>query len=408
VTGATRTLLVVSGQPDALPVITAARRLGVRVLVSDGAPDAPGFRLADAGLLASIADAEGTVEAARAYAALNRIDGVLGVGAGPASTVAAVAHALGLPGVSLAAAALIDDRLATMGRLAAAGVAVPWTAAAPDPRAVEAARAPCFLKPVDGAGAEGVVYVVAGTDPGWAFEVAAAGSRGGHVMLEQFVTGLRVSVAALVVGGRVAVLGVADRADGLPGWCGRGREMPSRLRAHPRERIEATLARAIRALGIERGPLEAELVVGSDGPVIVGLTVGMSQSSFWSHTVSLATGIDAVGAAVRVVLGDELPAVALRPLWSEGAAERFLVTTAGRVIRIVGAEEAAAGDGVVLVDVRVRPGQQITSAGAGGPGAGVVVAGGPTRVVAVVRAERAAARVRILTAALAAPTATLH
>src|SRR5439155_21018353 len=189
------------GQPDALPIIAAARRMGVRVLVSDGAPDAPGFRLADAGLLASIADAEGTVEAARAYAALNRIDGVLGVGATPASTVAAVAHALGLPTVSLPAAALIGDRLATMGRLAAAGVPVPWTAPAPTARAVEAARAPCLLKPVAGAGAEGVVYVVAGTDPAWAFEVAAAGSHGGQVMLEQFVTGLRVTVAAVVVAG---------------------------------------------------------------------------------------------------------------------------------------------------------------------------------------------------------------
>src|SRR2546422_2976301 len=96
-----KTLLVVSGAREAMPVIAAARRMGVRVLVSDGAPDAPGFRLADAGLLACVADTDGTVEAARAYAALNHVDGVLGVGATPASTVAAVAHALGLPTVSL-------------------------------------------------------------------------------------------------------------------------------------------------------------------------------------------------------------------------------------------------------------------------------------------------------------------
>jgi formate-dependent phosphoribosylglycinamide formyltransferase (GAR transformylase) len=49
----TRTLLVVSGGPQTVTVIEEARRLGLRVVVSDGAPDAPGFRLADAGLLAS-------------------------------------------------------------------------------------------------------------------------------------------------------------------------------------------------------------------------------------------------------------------------------------------------------------------------------------------------------------------
>src|SRR4249919_3426735 len=78
---APRTILIVSGGREAVPAIAEARRLGLRVLVSDGAPDAPGFRLADAGLLASTYDPDATVEAARAYAAANRIDGVLAVAA---------------------------------------------------------------------------------------------------------------------------------------------------------------------------------------------------------------------------------------------------------------------------------------------------------------------------------------
>src|SRR5439155_6420211 len=241
-------------------------------------------------------------------------------------------------------------------------VPAPWTAPASDPRAVEVAPVPCLLKPVDGVGGDGVVYVAPGTDPAWAFEVAAAGARGGQVMIEEFVTGLRVTVAAVVVAGRIAVLGIADRAEGLPGWGGRGREMPSRLRPHVCERLETILGRAIHALGITQGPLEAELVVGADGPLVVDLALGMPGSAFWSHTVSLATGLDAVAAGVRVVLGDDLPPAALQARRSEGAAERFLVPSTGTVVRVIGAEEAAGGEGVALVDVRVRPGQQITSA----------------------------------------------
>src|SRR5207244_10534526 len=75
----TGTLLVISGGREAVPVIEEARRMGLRVLVSDGAPDAPGFRLADAGLLASTGDPEGTVDAVRAYAARTPVDGVLAV-----------------------------------------------------------------------------------------------------------------------------------------------------------------------------------------------------------------------------------------------------------------------------------------------------------------------------------------
>src|SRR5256712_14210173 len=94
-----KTLLIVSGAREAMPIIAAARRMGLRVLVSDGAPDAPGFRQADAGLLAPTADAEASVEAARAYAQRTRIDGAIGVRAEVARTVAAVAPALGLAGL---------------------------------------------------------------------------------------------------------------------------------------------------------------------------------------------------------------------------------------------------------------------------------------------------------------------
>jgi phosphoribosylaminoimidazole carboxylase (NCAIR synthetase) len=82
--------LVVSGGPETVPVIEEARRLGLRVVVSDGAPDAPGFRLADAGLLASTGDPEATVDAVRAYAARTPVDGVLGGAADVSQTVAAV------------------------------------------------------------------------------------------------------------------------------------------------------------------------------------------------------------------------------------------------------------------------------------------------------------------------------
>src|SRR5213078_2800222 len=148
-----KTLLIVSGARAAMPIIAAARRMGLRVLVSDGAPDAPGFRQADAGLLAPTADAEASVEAARAYAQRTRIDGVIGVGAEVARTVAAVAEALGLAGIPPATAAL-------------------------------AARTqlPLALRPVDGALA---LRLLPDVDPRWAVEVAAAASPGGSVMVEE-------------------------------------------------------------------------------------------------------------------------------------------------------------------------------------------------------------------------------
>ncbi len=73
--------------------------------MSDGAPDAPGFRLADAGLHAGVCDAHAVLEAVHSYVMLNRIDGVIGIGAESGPTVTAVTAALGL-----ATSALGGDR----------------------------------------------------------------------------------------------------------------------------------------------------------------------------------------------------------------------------------------------------------------------------------------------------------
>src|SRR5439155_4958210 len=196
-----RTLLVVSGGRQAVPVIASVRRMGLRVLVADGVPDAPGFRLADAGLLAGTGDVEATVDAARAYAARTPIDGVLGIGAEVDLTTAAVAEALGLPGVRPDTAALIGDELAVRMRLGALGIAVPWTAAVGSEAALErfvAERGGALVvKPVDGGGAG--VMLARGMDPAWAFQLAAAASPSGRVMAEEHVAGPRLRCEGLVV-----------------------------------------------------------------------------------------------------------------------------------------------------------------------------------------------------------------
>src|SRR5580765_6929942 len=125
-----RTLLVLSASRDAVPIIAGVRRLGFQVVVCDGTPEAPGFRAADAGLVAAIDDPDSVVEAARAFAARTPIAGVVAASLEVAGTVAAVADALRLTGPPLATAGLTGDRLRTRLRLRDAGVRVPWTAAA--------------------------------------------------------------------------------------------------------------------------------------------------------------------------------------------------------------------------------------------------------------------------------------
>ena len=398
-----KTLLVVSGAREAMPIIAAARRMGLRVLVSDGAPDAPGFRQADAGLLAPTADAEASVEAARAYAQRTRIDGVIGVGAEVARTVAAVAEALGLAGIPPATAALAADRLALRARLRARGVAVPWCAPVEGPAALEALAArtqlPLALRPVDGALA---LRLLPDVDPRWAVEVAAAASPGGSVMVEEQVAGARVRAQAIVVDGRATTVALADRDDEVlerfaPFVVERGSTLPSAAHPAAAERIAGTVAAAAAALGMRAGTLSVEVVLGPRGPVLVELGTGLSGGYVGTHEVPLATGVDLVAAEIRLALGETPEPGALRARWCQGVARRFLLPAPGTVTSVRGAAEAAAGEGIALLEVVATPGQRIGPPGGRGCHGGVVIAVDETREGALRRAEAAAARVRILT-----------
>ena len=408
-----KTLLIVSGAREAMPIIAAARRMGLRVLVSDGAPDAPGFRHADAGLLAPTADAAASVEAARAYAQRTRIDGVIGVGTEVAHTVAAVAESLGLAGIPPATAALTADRLALRARLRTAGVAVPGCAPVGGPAELAAlaarARLPLVLRPVDGAVA---LRLLPDVDPRWALEVAAAASPRGRVMAEEETAGARVRGEAIVVGGRATTVALADRDDETPERFApfvveRGSTLPCAAHRAAGERVAATVAAAAAALGMRAGTLSVEVALGQHGPVVVELGIGLPGGYVGSHEVPLATGIDLVVAAIRLALGETPEPDALRARWRQGVARRFLLASPGTVTGVCGAVEAATGEGVALLEVVAAPGQRIAPLAGHGCHGGVVIAVAETRAGALRRAEAAAARVRILTSPVPGVAASL-
>ena len=179
-----RTLWIVSGGAEAVPGIQRARAMGLHVVVSDMNPSAPGFAVADEAVVANTYDVDETVAAASAYHKTKRtVDGVMCMAADVPLTVASVAAALDLPGVSVAAARLASDKLAMKDAFARAGIPIPWYQAIwsiDELRVAVAERGlPLVLKPVDGRGARGVLRLTERTDLEWAFTHATSQSRRG-------------------------------------------------------------------------------------------------------------------------------------------------------------------------------------------------------------------------------------
>src|SRR5919206_671363 len=102
-----KTVLFVGAGRHQRRAIRQARERGLRVVGVDRNPDAPGLAEADAGEVVDFTDVDAVIEAARR----ERVDGVLTVSADRAvPVVAAVAEAVGLPGIGMETAHVMTNK----------------------------------------------------------------------------------------------------------------------------------------------------------------------------------------------------------------------------------------------------------------------------------------------------------
>lgn len=401
------TLLVVGAGAEAAEGIRVARRLGLHVVATDRDPCAPGLALADDGLVASTYDVEATCEAAlHFHRHVRPLDGVICIASDVPRTVAAVAEALGLPGLSSASAHWVSDKLAMKQRLAEAGVPVPWfasVASADELESLARREGPSLVvKPVDSRGARGVVRWTPPLDLRWAFDFAQRESPSGRVLVERFLPGPQVSTESLVCGGRVHTVGLADRNYELlerfaPHMIENGGALPSRLDAATQQRIHALVADAAAALGISEGVVKGDVVVHQGGPHLIELAGRLSGGRFCTHEIPLATGVDFVAHAIRLALGIAPDPAALRPRFSRGVAQRYLFPAPGRVVRVAGEQAVRRAPGIAFCEVRVAPGDEVGPIYCHPARAGSVIATGDTREQAMARAVAAVSSIRIET-----------
>jgi biotin carboxylase len=391
----TRTLLFVAGGIEAVPAIARAKQMGLRVAVSDGAPDAPGMALADERLVVSTYDVTGTVAAARGLS----LDGVICVASDVPRTVAGVAEAFGLAGVTPESARLATDKLAMKERFARDAVPVPWFTAVGSAAELAALDGPLIVKPVDSRGARGVIRMTPEVDPEWAFAAARAESPTGRVMAERFLDGPQVSTEALVIAGVAHTIGLADRnyehlERFAPYVIEDGGELPTRHNPAP---IADVVQRAATSLGVTDGVVKGDIVIHDGRPYVIELAARLSGGYLCTHEIPLSTGVDFVGAAMRIALGEPPAAEELVPRFARGVAQRWLFPSPGRVAAIMGADEVAARPEVELCELRVAVGDTVAPVTSHPARAGLVITTGATREDAVAAARSAVGAITIAT-----------
>jgi biotin carboxylase len=401
------TLLIIGGALEAIPGLIKAREMGIRLVVSDQDPDAPGFAFADDTLLASTYDIEKTVAEAKCYHEQNNpISGVICIATDVPLTVATVAQELGLPGIPINSARLAMDKLAMKEQFFHDGIPVPWYTAVASYKELEnlcrEKTFPLVIKPVDSRGARGVLLLTSGIDLHWAFETALKFSPTGRVMVERFLPGPQVSTESLVIEGVTYTPGFSDRnykhlKEYLPHIIENGGELPSFLTEDVQTSVRNTVARAAKSLGIVNGVVKGDIVVHQDQPYVIELAARLSGGYFCTHEIPLNTGVDLVGAAIRQALGDPINPVDLKPKYQRPVAQRYLFPSPGVVTSVQGLDRLAGQPEVAYLEVRVKPGDYIGPVDSHPARAGVVITTGETCEAAVDLAEHVVNNVLINT-----------
>lgn len=402
------TLLIVSGGIEAADAARRAKEMGHTVVVSDLDPQAPGFAFADSCLIADVYGPDETAAAAdRYHKKIRRIDGVLCVAAGAPVTAAKVAERLGLPGLPVAVAELACDKLAMKTCFQRAGVAVPWFAEAATPQelrriVIERGR-DLVIKPVDSRGSRGVQRLAQVEDLNQAFRLAQGHSPTQRVMVEAYLDGPQVSTESIVIDGACHTPGFSDRnyeylEKYAPFFIENGGDLPSHLPPDIQQKVKDLVGRAAAAMGITSGTVKGDIVVHKGEPYVIELAARLSGGFFCTREIPLNTGVDFIGAAIRLALGETVAAHDVTPRQQMAVIQRYAFPAPGKVMVIDGADAARQVPGIAEVVVTARLGDVIPPAGDKRPSAAMVLASAPTREAALQAANDALALIRIQTA----------
>jgi biotin carboxylase len=394
-------LLVLGAGPAQLGVLAAARRRGLTVVAADRDPSAPGFRYADRRAIVSIEDEPALERLARA----EEVGGIVAPGTDHAvATAARIAQRLALPHpVSPEAAALAVSRQRQRERLAEAGIPQPRSRVGRTLAEVEAAAEelgyPVVVEAPDRAGGRAVALAADREALAQAAAEALAESRGEHCLVEELIGGRLLTVNAFLLDGRFVPLTVTEREQAPPPAFGvpLAHLWPADMEPAQVGAAVETAADAAAAIGIEHGPVTAQLLLGDDGPLLGKLSARVGGGHD-AELCRVALGVDENALAVAVALGEEVPPHRLAPkLHVGGACVRFLVASPGELTAVHGLEEAFAIEGVRGIRVYRVPGHVFGELRRASDRAGAILATGDTREEALAAADRAAARIRFVT-----------
>ena len=289
-------------------VIQKSVAMGYETLTVDADPAAVGFSHAHKHAVLDIVDEKACLE----YAKQQHIDGVVTAATDfSVVTTSFIAEQLGLPGLKYEVARLVKNKYLVRKCLYENHVDDTEQAYEVDSlNDVESiARKltyPVMVKPCDGSGSRGASRVDAREQLRNACEYAMNGSITHRAEIETFITGEEYGAESLVVNGEIHVLAIMKKWMTKPPYYAElGHAIPCGLPEEIETKIKECVYNAVRALGINFGSVNMDMLITRDGKVyIVDIGARMGGNMIGPCVIPYGTGIDYMAAMIQNAVGD--------------------------------------------------------------------------------------------------------
>ena len=366
-------LLMTTNTYRANAFLEAAQRLGVPVVVGSDREQAlaaanPGGHLTLDFLAPE--DASGVIVE---FAQQHPIQAVVAADDDGAVLAAVAAAALELPHNAVEAVAAARNKHRLREVLAAAGVPSPRSALVSideDPEGVaRRVSFPCVVKPLFLSASRGVIraddsaqFVAAFQRVGAILRRPEVAAQGGalaqQILVEDFIPGIEVALEGLLSDGKLRVLALFDKPDPLEGPFFEETiyVTPSRHPPQVQESVVACTMEALTALGLQHGPVHAELRMNEEGPWILEVAP-RSIGGLCSRALRFGPGISLEELILRHAMGLEVASLERE----EQAAGVMMIPIpqAGVLQEVRGQEEARRVPGIEEIRITIPVGQEV-------------------------------------------------
>lgn len=352
--------MILGASYSQIPLMEAAKRLGVTAVAASIPGDYQGFAHADEIVYVDITDPEAVLEAAKEA----KIDGIatccMDVG------IRALGYAcehLGLPGLSAAAAEASCNKYLEKEAYLRHGVNTARFYKVQNleelDRALEQLEFPVMIKAVDLMGSRGIFRSDNKEEARENFEKSMEATGKDFCIVEEFIEGTMFGVEAMMSKGKLAyVLPLGnDLRQGNPPFPV-GHHVPWEKEEELYAQIKEQTERVAAALGYDDCPMDLDCML-KDGKIYIIEATGRAGATCITDTVSIYYGIDYFEAIVKVALGMEVAEMFQREdIPKMPSVTRLLSAKEAGIVKAVHIPEKLP-EGVVDLSFNIKEGSQV-------------------------------------------------